>query len=227
MRILVVDDEPELSAQLRETLTEQNYDVDTACDGDEAVDRIYQQAYDLVILDIMLPKRDGLSVLKEMRTERIDTPVLMLTAKASIDDRVRGLDYGADDYLPKPFSMAELLARVRSLLRRLGDVRDPVLRVGRIALDTRSRQVMVDNRPAELTPKEFSILEFLLYNKSRVISRYTLAEHVWGDEFDPFSMSNFIDVHIRNLRRKIGCTQQNRVIKTVRGVGFLIGDDPS
>ncbi|WP_457571689.1 response regulator transcription factor [Desulfovulcanus sp.] len=172
----------------------------------------------------MLPKIDGLRVLREMRKNHIKTPVLMLTAKGDVDDRIKGLDSGADDYLAKPFDMAELMARVRALLRRVGENKDINLGVDSIVLNTKTRKVTKDGELLELTPKEFSILEFLLYNKNRIVSRYSLAEHVWGDEFDPFTMSNFIDVHIKNLRRKLGDTKEKKIIRTVRGVGFIIGD---
>lgn len=227
MRILLVEDESELLRQLVRVLKEQHYDPDTAMDGEQALDKLFDQAYDLVILDIMLPKLDGLSVLAEMRRERIDTPVLMLTAKGTVQDKVAGLDRGADDYLAKPFSMSELMARIRSLLRRFGTSRDPLLRAPGVELDTRTQCVAVDGRAVGLTPKEFSVLEFLLYNKNRVVSRFSLAEHVWGDAFDPFSMSNFIDVHIANLRRKLNEGGNRKIIRTVRGVGFIIEDEPA
>ena len=225
MRILLVDDELELLAQLQQTLDRQHYDVDTAADGQAALDRIFDGTYDLILLDIMLPKIDGLSVLKEIRQAKIRTPVIMLTAKGSIEDKITGLDYGADDYLAKPFAMAELLARIRSVLRRNGDSGAAALRVADITLDTRLREVRHQDRKVELTPKEFSILEFLLYNKNRAVSRFTLAEHVWGDEFDPFTMSNFIDVHIKNLRHKLDDAGGDKaIIRTIRGVGFIIED---
>lgn len=224
MRILIVDDDRNLLEQLESALTAQRYDVKAVMDGDSAIDELFDGSYDLVLLDIMLPGIDGLSVLKEVREQGIVTPVLMLTARGTVEDKVTGLDHGADDYLAKPFSIAELLARIRSLLRRAGDNRDPMLRAKQIAVDTKSRQVSSRGRSVELTPKEFSIVEFLLYNKNRVVSRYTLAEHVWGDEFDPFTMSNFIDVHIKNLRRKLG-DAGGQVIQTVRGVGYVIEDD--
>jgi DNA-binding response OmpR family regulator len=224
MKILVVDDEPDLLEQLRETLTRQKYDVDTADDGESALDSLFDNLYDLIILDIMLPKIDGLSILKEIRKSKIKTPVLMLTAKGAVEDKIKGLDYGADDYLPKPFAAAELMARIRSLLRRISEHRDPLLTVYDITLNTNTRQVIKSGKSLELTPKEFSILEFLLYNQNRVVSRFTLAEHIWGDEFDPFTMSNFIDVHIKNLRRKIGDSNQKKIIQTIRGVGFMIED---
>jgi DNA-binding response OmpR family regulator len=225
MKILVVDDEPVLLEQLRETLTSQKYDVDTADDGESALDKLFDNLYDLIILDIMLPKVDGLSVLREIRKAKVKTPVLMLTAKGSVEDKIKGLDYGADDYLAKPFAMAELMARIRSLLRRASDHRDPLLTISDVSLNTKTRQISKRGITVELTPKEFSILEFLLYNKNRAVSRFTLAEHVWGDEFDPFTMSNFIDVHVKNLRRKIGDTDKKKIIRTIRGIGFIIEDE--
>jgi len=225
MKILVVDDEPDLLEQLRNTLTSQKYEVDTADDGESALDKLFDNPYDLIILDIMLPLVDGLAVLGEIREANINTPVLMLTAKGDVEDKIKGLDYGADDYLAKPFAMAELMARIRSLLRRASDHRDPLLTVRDIALNTKTRQVIKSGKSLELTPKEFSILEFLLYNQNRVVSRFTLAEHVWGDEFDPFTMSNFIDVHIKNLRRKIDHSDKKKIIRTVRGIGFIIEDE--
>lgn len=225
MKILVVDDEPDLLEQLRETLTSQKYDVDTADDGESALDKLFDNLYDLIILDIMLPLVDGLAILREIRKAKVKTPVLMLTAKGTVEDKIKGLDYGADDYLSKPFAMAELMARIRSLLRRDSDHGDPLLKVNDIALNTNTRKVNKSGKSLELTPKEFSILEFLLYNQNRVVSRFTLAEHVWGDGFDPFTMSNFIDVHIKNLRRKIDDSDKKKIIRTIRGIGFIIEDE--
>ena len=174
-------------------------------------------------MDIMLPHLDGLSVLKEIRQAGLNIPVLMLTARSDVEDRVKGLDYGADDYLSKPFSMAELMARIRAMLRRDGK-RDPLLSAGSIQLDTISRQVTQNGVALDLTAKEFSILEFLLHNKGSAVSRFNMAEHVWGEDFDPFSMSNFIDVHIKNLRKKISAHQDPSIIRTIRGIGFIIDD---
>jgi len=224
MRILIVDDEPELVEQIRQALAKQKYTVNTASDGEEALNRIYVDPYDLILLDIMLPKKDGFGVLLELRNEKKPTPVLMLTAKEGVEDRIKGLDLGADDYLTKPFSMEELLARIRALLRRSNAIVSPVLNISDITLNTASREVCKNDQPLELTPKEFSILEFLLYNKNRAVSRYTMAEHIWGDEFDPVTMSNSIDVHIKNLRKKIN-NGKGKVIRTVRGVGYMIKDE--
>lgn len=226
MRILIVEDDVQLAQQLGRTLEEQRYTVDTARDGEAALDLIFDQPCDLIILDIMLPKRDGLSVLREIRQAGIPTPVLMLTAKGETDDRIQGLDLGADDYVGKPFSLAELLARARALLRRGSEHAQPVLEIRDIRLNTITREVTSGTKKVLLTPKEFSLLEFLLYNKNRAVSRLSLAEHVWGEEFDPFTMSNSIDVHIKNLRKKIGDSDSS-IIQTVRSVGYIIRDKAS
>jgi DNA-binding response OmpR family regulator len=225
MRILVVDDEKTLLDQLEQALEDLRYMVETALDGQEALDKLFETPYDLIILDIMLPKKDGLSVLREIRQAGMTTPVLMLTARGEIGDKIKGLDLGADDYLAKPFSLDELLARIRALFRRSGGQAESVLQVKDLRLDTVSREVTKGVQSVELTAREFSILEFLLYNKNRAVSRFSLAEHVWGDAFDPFSMSNFMDVHIKNLRRKIGDSGHGIIIRTIRGVGYIIKDE--
>ncbi len=224
MRILLVDDEPELLEQIRHALLSQGYTVDTALDGIQAMDRMYVASYDLILLDIMLPGKNGFAVLQELRREKIPTPVLMLTARGGIKDRIKGLDLGADDYLAKPFSMEELLARIRALLRRSNSQVSPILTIAEISLNTASREVSKGGQSVELTPKEFSILEFLFYNANRAVSRYTIAEHVWGDDFDPVTMSNSIDVHIKNLRKKIA-DSSGRIIHTIRGTGYMVRED--
>lgn len=224
MNILIVDDDTGLLSQLKTTLTRKNYGVDTAENGEQALDKVFDIPYDLILLDIMLPRMDGLSVLREIRNAGMDMPILMLTARSDVQDRVKGLDYGADDYLAKPFSMAELMARIRAMLRRKGN-RNPILEVGSVRLDTVKRSVFVKDEQIHLTAKEFSILEFLLHNKGSVVSRFNLAEHIWGEEFDPFSMSNYVDVHIKNLRKKLTAHKEEPVIKTIRGIGFII-DEP-
>jgi DNA-binding response OmpR family regulator len=225
MRILIVDDEQSLLNQLKRIFEDRRYMVETAIDGDAALDKLFGTPFDLIILDIMLPKQDGLSVLREIRKAGMTTPVLMLTARGEIGDKIKGLDLGADDYLAKPFSLDELLARVRALFRRSGGQTDSVLQIKDLRLDTASREVTIGDNAVELTAREFSILEFLLYNKNRAVSRFSLAEHVWGDAFDPFSMSNFMDVHIKNLRRKIGDSGHGTIIRTIRGVGYIIKDE--
>ena len=224
MKLLVVDDDNSLREQIRQVLTAQRYIVDTATNGEEALDKLFDTHFDAIILDIMMPEMNGLTVLEESRKAGIDVPVLILTAKGDVSDRVKGLDLGADDYLAKPFSLDELLARLRALLRRAGGQSESILQVQDLKLDTVSRLVSRNGHPIELTPREFSILEFLLHNKNRAVSRFSLAEHVWGDDFDTFRMSNFMDVHIKNLRKKIDDTGQNMIIRTIRGVGYIIGD---
>lgn len=221
MNILIVEDEPELLENLKNVLEREKYTIETASNGEEALDKIWGETHDLILLDIMLPLLNGLEVLQEIRKTGIFTPVLMLTAKGDTEDRVRGLDSGADDYLAKPFSLSELLARIRALLRR-GVESNPVIECGNITLHTVSREVFKEGKPVLLTTKEFSILEFLLHNRGRAVSRFVLAEHVWGDKFDSFNMSNFVDVHIKNLRKKIKTHQEEQLIKTVRGFGYII-----
>ena len=223
MNILIVDDDTGLLSQLKTTLKRKNYGVDTAENGEQALDKVFDTPYDLILLDIMLPRMDGLSVLQEIRNAGMDMPILMLTARSDVQDRVKGLDYGADDYLAKPFSMAELMARIRAMLRRKGN-KNPILDVGAVRMDTVKRSVFVNGEQIHLTAKEFSILEFLLHNKGSVVSRFNLAEHIWGEEFDPFSMSNYVDVHIKNLRKKLAAHEDEPVIKTIRGIGFIIDE---
>jgi DNA-binding response OmpR family regulator len=224
MRLLIVDDDESLLEQIQQVLTAQRYIVEVATNGEDALDKLFDTPFDAMILDIMMPKMDGWTVLGQTRKSGIDVPVLMLTAKGDVTDRIKGLDLGADDYLAKPFSLDEFVARLRALLRRAGGQSQSILQVRNLKLDTVSRTVTNGEEPIELTPREFSILEFLLHNKNRSVSRFSLAEHVWGDDFDPFSMSNFMDVHIKNLRKKIGDSAHGGIIRTIRGVGYIIGD---
>ncbi|WP_136798955.1 MULTISPECIES: response regulator transcription factor [Desulfosediminicola] len=221
MNILIIDDEPDLLERLASVLNKEHYKVTTASDGAKGLDKVWDDNYDLILLDIMLPHIDGLQILREVRAAGIATPILMLTAKGDIDDKVHGLNLGADDYLAKPFSLAELLARVRALLRR-GSASSSTIEAGHVQLNTVSREVQINGSPVSLTSKEFAILEFLLHNKNRAVSRFTLAEHVWGDDFDSFSMSNFIDVHIKNLRKKLTADNMPQLIVTVRGFGYRL-----
>ena len=221
MHILIVEDEPELSEKLRGLLESENYTVATSKDGEEALDKIWNENHDLILLDIMLPRLDGLEVLQSIRETGIKTPVLILTARGDVTDKVQGLNLGADDYLAKPFSLAELLARVRALLRR-GTEANPLIECGDISLNTVNRQVSKKGTNVKLTSKEFSILEFLLHNRGRILSRYVIAEHVWGEDFDPFTMSNVVNVHIKNLRKKLQSGGGENFIKTVRYAGYII-----
>ena len=221
MHILIIDDETYLLEKLQSLLTSEHYTVMTATDGNQGLEKIFSETYDLILLDIMLPGINGLDILKEIREAGIETPVLMLTAKGDIEDKVLGLNLGADDYLAKPFSTAELMARVRALIRR-GNTGNPVIEVDNIRLNTISREVTKNGVLLTLTTKEFAILEFLLHNRGRAISRFTLAEHVWGDNFDSFNMSNFIDVHMSNLRKKLKSPEREPIIKSIRGIGYRI-----
>jgi DNA-binding response OmpR family regulator len=220
MRILVAEDEHKLAAVVRRGLEEHGYAVDVAYDGEDALAMAEVEPYDLIVLDIMLPGIDGLTVCRRLRSERRNMPVLMLTARDTVDDRVAGLDAGADDYLVKPFAFRELLARVRALLRRDGLSRDPILRVGDLEVDTVSHEVRRDGRQIELTSKEYAMLEYFMRNPNRVLTRTQIAEHVW--DYDFMSMSNVIDVYVRYLRRKLGDDQEPRLFRTVRGTGYQL-----
>jgi len=220
MRILLVEDEKKVASFIRKGLEEEYYSVDTAFDGIEGLRMAFSEEHDLIILDVMLPFKDGFMILKELRNEKISTPVLFLTAKDTISDKVQGLDSGADDYLPKPFAFEELLARVRALLRRGNQEKSLVLKALDLSLDTQTHAVTRNNTVIHLTPKEYSILEYLLRNKNRVISRTMLSEHVYDYHFD--SDTNVIDVYINKLRNKVDKDSDKPIIHTVRGVGYVI-----
>jgi len=220
MRILLVEDEKKVASFIKKGLEEEFYSVDVAHDGKEGLQLAMVEEYDLIILDIMLPLKDGFTVLKELRNEKVSIPVLFLTAKDTLPDKVQGLDLGADDYLPKPFAFEELLARVRALLRRTTAEKNLVLKVLDLSLDTQTHFVTRNNTEIQLTPKEYSILEYLLRNKNRVISRTMLSEHVYDYHFD--SDTNVIDVYINKLRNKVDKGFEVPVIHTIRGVGYMI-----
>ena len=220
MRILVVDDDRRLCAVIRRGLLEESYAVDLAYDGEDGEYLAEVNPYDLIILDIMLPVKDGIEVCRELRAKKITTPILMLTAKDAVEDRVKGLDTGADDYLVKPFAFSELLARVRALLRREGTSKSPELRVGDLVLNTLTRQVNRGQRPIELTTKEYVILEYLMRHPKMVVTRTMIEEHAWDYDFD--SLSNLVDVYIRRLRRKLDTEGEDSLIQTVRGAGYRL-----
>jgi DNA-binding response OmpR family regulator len=220
MRILLVDDEVKFSTVLRSGLEEHGYAVDLAHDGEQGYQLASVEPYDLVILDVMLPIVDGLHVCRRLRADRCNVPILMLTARDAVDDRVAGLDCGADDYLTKPFAFGELLARSRALLRREGASRDPVLRVADLELDTVSHGVRRDGHAVELTSKEYAILEYFVRNPNRVLTRAQIAEHVW--DYDFVAMSNVVDVYVGYLRRKLGDDHEPRLLHTVRGTGYQL-----
>ena len=222
MRILVVEDERKVANFIRQGLAEEGHSVEVAADGEAALDMILEgPPPDLVVLDLMLPKVDGFAILRAIRRRRVDTPVLILTARDSIADKVRGLDLGADDYLTKPFAFDEFLARVRALLRR-GAVAAPVLTVADLTLDPSTREVRRGARRITLTVREHALLEYFMRHAGRVLTRPMLAEHVWGLDFDP--ESNIVDVYVGYLRRKIDGPGEARLLHTVRGAGYVLGE---
>ena len=220
MRILVIDDDRRLCTVIKRGLLEEAYAIDLAYDGEEGEYLAEVNPYDLIILDIMLPSKDGIQVCRELRAKKINTPILMLTAKDTVEDRVRGLDTGADDYLVKPFAFNELLARVRALLRREGTSKSPELRAGDLTLNALTRQIWRGQRPIELTTKEYVILEYLMRHPNVVVTRTMIEEHAWDYDFD--SLSNLVDVYIRRLRRKIDNEGEDSLIQTVRGAGYRL-----
>ncbi len=225
MRILVVEDEHKIAAFLQRGLVEEGYAVDLAYDGEEALDWYAVAPYDLIVLDVLLPKRSGITVCRVLRERGAHIPILMLTARDAIEDRIQGLDAGADDYLVKPFAFSELLARIRALLRREPTSKPPVLRVADLTLDPATHIVTRVGATIPLANKEYQILEYLMRNADRVSTRDMIGEHVWDYEFD--RDSNVIDVHIRTLRRKLDEPYPVKLIHTVRGVGYRLacGDD--
>jgi DNA-binding response OmpR family regulator len=221
MRILVIEDERKVASFIRQGLAEEGHTVEVAADGAAALDLILDAPpYDLIVLDLMLPKLDGFAVLKAARQRRIATPVLVLTARDSVADKVRGLDLGADDYLTKPFAFDEFLARVRALLRRGAAPSAPVLRAADLTLDPARREVRRGERRVTLTTREYALLEYFMRNPGRVLTRPMLAEHVWGLDFDP--ESNIVDVYVGYLRRKIDGPGEARLLHTVRGAGYVL-----
>ena len=219
MRILVVEDDTELAPLLTEALQAENYAVDLASDGGTAEELTSYNEYDLIVLDWSIPPPTGIELLRRWRAEGRQAPVLMLTGKAGVDDRVDGLDSGADDYLTKPFSMVELLARTRSLLRRRSKSLTPLL-AGDLALDRSTRRVTVGGEEIELPPKEFGVLEYLLHHVDQPVTRADIAEHVWDDSFD--AMSYVIDVILYRLRKKIDGSRDGKLLRTIKGVGYVL-----
>jgi DNA-binding response OmpR family regulator len=225
MRVLLVEDERDLAAIIKDGLAEEGLSVDVAVDGEEGLYMAREVAYDAVILDVMLPKLDGFGVLKGLRTKGNHTPVLLLTARGALEDKVNGLNTGADDYLTKPFEFQELLARLRTIMRRHVPDRRPVLKIGALTLNPATHEVHVKGKPVELTLKEFALLELLMRNKNRALSRTEISEHIYDESFD--SNSNVIDVHVNALRKKLAGRLKPQLIQTVRGVGYVLkaGDD--
>ena len=220
MRILIVEDEKKVAGFIKKGLEEETYAIDVAYDGEEGLHLGAEGQYDLIILDIMLPKVDGLEVLSQLRAQGSDVPILLLTAKDAVDDRVTGLNKGADDYLTKPFAFSELLARVRVLLRRGKAEVKTILQISDLTLDLVSHKVSRGKDEIELTGKEYSLLEYFMRNQEKVLTRTMIAEHVWDYNFDTFT--NVIDVYINHLRKKIDKGRQGKLLHTLRGVGYIM-----
>src|SRR3989344_332578 len=223
MRILLVEDEQRLSNVIKKGLLEDGFAVDVAYDGEEGQYLAEGEIYDLVILDIMLPKVDGLTLCHNLRDKNIKTPILMLTAKTTIEDKVAGLDSGADDYMTKPFSFLELRSRIQALIRRSKQESSPILKIDDLVLDPIKHTVTRKDKNVTLTPKEFSILELLLRHKDEVVTRTMITEHAWDYNFD--SMSNIVDVFVASLRRKVDKAPNKKLIHTIHGVGYRLTED--
>ncbi len=220
MRILIVEDEKKVAAFIKKGLEEETYAVDVAYDGEDGLHMGVENQYDLIILDLMLPVIDGLEVLSRLREKKVDTPILLLTAKDSVEDKVTGLNTGADDYLTKPFAFSELLARLRVLLRRGKAETKTVLQIKGLSLDLVSHKVKRNDEEIELTGKEYSLLEYFMRNQGKVLTRTMIAEHVWDYNFDTFT--NVIDVYVNHLRKKIDKGYPEKLLHTLRGVGYIM-----
>lgn len=220
MRLLVIEDEQKVANFIRQGLEEEGYAVDHAADGASGLQMALEGLHDVIVLDVMLPKLDGLSVLQQLRQENVTTPVLLLTVRATIEDKVLGLDAGADDYLTKPFAFEEFVARVRALLRRRAETTPPILQVADLALDPARRVVSRGDQKIELTPREFALLDYFMRNPGRVLSRTMIANRVWDYTFD--AATNVIDVYVNYLRKKIDTGHDTKLLHTVRGVGYVM-----
>lgn len=221
MRILLVEDDKSTAAFIAKGLQRAGFAVDHAANGEDGLHLALAEPYDAAIIDIMLPKQDGLSLIEELRRQKINTPVIFLSAKRSVDDRIRGLQTGGDDYLTKPFAFAELLARVRALVRRASGVPEPTyLRAGPLSLDLLRREVVWGDRKLDLQPREFALLEYLMRHDGEVVSKTMLLEHIWGYDFEP--QTNVVDVLVCRLRKKLETESGENIIHTIRGVGYVL-----
>ncbi len=225
MRILIAEDEKDLNVVLKKRLEEESYSVDACFEGEEALDYIACTEYDVILLDIMMPKKSGLEVLRTLRRNDRKTPVILLTAKDSVEDRVTGLDAGADDYLVKPFAFEELLARIRVMLRKRSGQSSNLLRVGELTLDLGSYTVVREGRQISLSAKEFALLRYLMMNQGIILSRDQIEQHIWN--YDYAGSSNMVDVYIRYLRKKIDDPFSEKLIHTVRGAGYVLREGSS
>ena len=224
MRVLVVEDEKKTASFIRKALQSEGHAVDVLHDGSAALAAVAHTPFDVVVLDIMLPGRDGLSVVRQMREKKIAIPVLLLSARGELSEKVEGLNAGADDYLPKPFALEELAARVRALGRRNSDTKSVTLRVGDLTLDTVTRKVKRGENPIDLAPREYLLLEFLMRSPGRICGRMAIVEKVWDYDFDPGT--NLVDVYIMRLREKIDAGFERKLLQTVRGVGYVLQEPP-
>lgn len=222
MRILVIEDEKKISSFIERGLKEQKYAVDIALDGEEGLFLADVNPYDLILLDIMIPKKDGISVCRELRGKKNFTPILMLTARNAVKDRVSGLNAGADDYLSKPFSFSELLARIRALLRRQRQEKNDMLKIADLELNMLNHEVTRGSKKISLTNKEYGLLEYLMLNSNQIVTRTMISEHVWKEDFDSFT--NVIDVHMKYLRDKVDKGAKTKLIHTIRGAGYILRD---
>ncbi len=222
MHLLVVEDEPRLAQLVKRALEQERHVVDLAYDGEDGLFQAVNGSFDAIVLDILLPKMNGLEVCRQLRASQVRTPVLMLTARAEVDQRVEGLDAGADDYLTKPFAMRELLARVRALGRRQPSLGDASLRVGDLVLDPLRHQAGRGGKAIDLTPKEFALLEYLMRHPDQVLSRDQILENVWGYDFS--TLTNVVDIYVHYLRNKVEKGHRKKLIKTVRGLGYKISE---
>ncbi len=220
MRVILVEDEKELAHTIRQGLEEEGYSVDVAYDGEEGLYMTENFPADVIVLDIMLPHTDGLTILETIRSKGIKTPVLLLTARDALHDKIKGLDTGADDYLTKPFEFAELVARIRSLLRRTAEVKEAIIRIDDLEINTASHEVKRAGRSIRLSAREYSILEYLAYRKNTVVSRTEITEHIYDESFD--RDSNIVDVYMNYLRKKIDRGFKNKLLHTVRGAGYIL-----
>jgi DNA-binding response OmpR family regulator len=222
MRILIVEDDNKIAAFIKNGLTQDRFMVETIDDGDSAVDLIVNSIFDAIVLDVILPGKDGYTILREVRDAGVNTPIILLSARDNVEDRIRGLDLGADDFMGKPFAMEELSARIRSILRRTLPDKTTKLKCGDLLLDTVAHVAFRDGKEIELTTKEYTLLEYFVRNKNRILSRSTITQHVWKHNFD--SDSNIIDVYIKRLRSKIDYKKNKQLFQSIRGVGYRIRD---
>ena len=220
MRILIVEDEKSLASEIKQFLEKEDYNCDLAFTGTEASELIAVNPYDFILLDIGLPDYNGLDLIKEAKEYNSEAYFIVITARGELEDKVKGFDLGADDYLPKPFSLLELLSRIQAITRRKFGQQSSVIAFGNFTLDTNKKHLQYESSPVDLTKKEYKLLSYLVLNKNRVLDRLQLTEHIWGEFFEDDYDSNYIDVHIKNIRKKISVFDDTNYIKTIRGIGY-------